>query len=1099
MFSDEDIKSMGSINPAERISLRPENGNDGERWSEIVNMRLEWDADYPTWKMRGGSEIRLELPEGITILNFQGFTVRVNGPTVRYIAVHCSDGKIYLWDVDQGNISSAWEVILEGFGTDSLRVEMFVFGRNLYVFDLDTDVYKIYNFSNQTSSNFGSHEYSLINSWRYDTTLTMGEEYDQKNIFGFKKGERAAIAASEYNLSSNVIGTSNWSPSIGWRIYEYIYNGGVFLTINGTDYKENALIVVSPDTSVDSTNLSGALANDSSDPELFIGILPVDINTQEPVLDMFEATLESYFSETASPSLDNFGYNLSADTIGETQGDVYGLVGSVSDGSGGFVKQNIIMPITSDLEAIANRHIKFEFNKDQTRIINNNDFPELDNYKIYRSYIIFNELADGSIVAAGRPVLVEVDCKDIFQHHAIIQGVVLSVKPVADSNIINRYLCSTRWQSNIPATFIPSSPKYPNSPYFIIRDISLNKQDITDRTPDNELIRSITEFIEMNGGVSTIIPPDKLTVNSIKQNAGTLLIGGYEIERPTPLVYGPDIIAHLHDLDFKILRVSNAIKSAEFTGFSATKSYGISKFEWDVSLSNVHIKIVDNNNNLVSEYNTAPNSTSGVVTFVCSEVNTSGIEVTLNIDMSVLGSVLNGQPDLFFDSNSYIIEFSEVSNPSKEGNIRISDSGVPLQDQYTGFYFEYFDGSVSSLVDTYFDGAKIPVFDGPGKISIHSLNTIVSAVHVVWIDESGATPVYHRIARHSIDEAESHGMPIDTPDSNNGLTTITIPDTTEINTVSQLSDFFTISTFPQQLSIERQFPIQDQKQIREFAIYGFDQDKTQLRTRLAVFTEENIQTGYIMQDNNAPGGFSAQFEVQENLDTLINEESVSTLNNQLVVYQNQNGVQYVGSSRGWLIDSRRYPELINDPIVDVIYNRENKEYWYINNTNEIFTVTNEGRVKKVVYGEPVTTGGFFHGMFLVSAGNGLMETDIDGLDGDDFAVSGTTPIEISIISQPLTQHLYQMRLLEATVIGDGGGIGLDVDLQKARYEKNGTTWSKHFNSDISFNMIGVEISGTNFEIYRRGIRPRIKLSGLCKTIQDVYINVVQTENKGLAR
>lgn len=1094
MFQDQDIEAIGKINPAKQLSLNPEPGNDGDNWSEIVNLRLEWQSDYVSWRTRGGSKIRLTLPVGVTILNFKGFTARVNASTKRYIALHCDDGNIYLWDVDLGDNVSAYEVIMGGFGTDSKRVEMAIFGKNLYVFDLKTDVYKHYHLERKVSNAFGSFEYSSIKSWRYEDVITMDEEYDNQNIFGFKLGGRAHVAATDYTLSTDLIGTAGGWPGGGYRIYEFQYNGGQYLSFEGVEYKEDALIVAPPGISIQSTDIMGS----GTAAELRVAKYPVYTDTQKPALDMFEVDLDSYFSESNVPGADNFGYNITADSIGEMKGGKMNMVGSVDNGIGGYVKQNVIMPITSDLEEISNKDVLFKMNAEGTKIIPNGSFTT---YTIYRSYIIFNVLGDGSVVAAGRPELIEVNCKDIFQAFACIRGLSLTIPKINDDNIVDRFLCATRWQSDIDSVFTPSTPKYPNSPYFIIKSIPLDKLEIIDRTDDSKLVRPITEFVEMNGGISIVIPPNRMKFNSVQQSHGTLLIGGYDVARDVPLVYGPDFISNLTYIDFKVLRVYNAIRNAVFTGFSPTSSYGISKFEWDTIADVVTITIIDNVNTTVAEYNSAPPSKSGVVTFVCNAVGSSGITVTLDIDMGVLRSLFNGQPQLFFNSTTgYVIEFSHVSTPNTVGNIRISDSGVPITNQYTGFYFEYFDGRFSNMVDTYHDGGRIPVYDGPGKIMIHSLNTMVSAIHIVGIDESGTETAYYDIGLFTINDPECHGKPIDTPDDITTLDIKEIPQQLDIVEVSNLQDFFTVSTFPQQFSLERQFPIQDQKTIREFGTFGFDQDKTELRTRLAVFTDSNIQIGYLEQSNSVNGGFIAQFETLQSLDSSINEESVNVLNNQQVVYQNVNGIQSLDNDIGYLIDSRRYPELRQNLITDVVYNRENKEYWFLSDTKYLFTVTDRNEVKKVYYEEPIISGGYYHDMFLLSSGNGLMETDLDAETTDTFTTSGIWTIEATAMSRPLTDHLYQLRLLEATIVGTEGNVMLDIDLQRPRYENNQLTWSQSFNSDIHFNSISLLISGRNFEIYRRGIRPRILITVTGgSVIQDVYINTVTTENTGLAR
>jgi hypothetical protein len=507
MPNPEDIKKLGDLQLSQTTNIGLASGDDQDGpWESLTNVRLEVDGNYAFWKTRGGTTV-VESFFG-QILTTYPFRTVVGAQVYEYIAVHTGAGHVYLWDINAETSNQ----IATGYDTDN-QIQFAVLGQLLYIFDYDGGKSSYYNVSEDVEKSFLNYDRAYItgSNWLYEPAE------NQENLFDFKVGGKIIVFPNDVPATGVQVysSSSTDAKSIKPRNYKansflYEYNGGKFLkTLDGTEYKSTQFITFSEyDSSFDFT-VEGS-GDDFVIKEYYI-----------PLNEAGEPSFESYVTTIDEVSGDSLTFD---DPVGVTQS---GSVGGLPS----FVNRNVILPYSPDLEDLVGRTANKKLSEDGTAVVANQNYEKP---RIYRQYAIFEMLDDGSVTMLGRPTQIKATPKTIQIDGSKRLSFTLSS---VDTNISKRFLCATRWQSSPEDAFTPTNENYPNSPLFIVKEIDSQQLFISDKTPDDSMFRAINELMPISSGVPDLFGPEGLDVNTIAQFEGSLLIGGYTINRPVPKPY----------------------------------------------------------------------------------------------------------------------------------------------------------------------------------------------------------------------------------------------------------------------------------------------------------------------------------------------------------------------------------------------------------------------------------------------------------------------------------------------------------------------------------------------------------------------------------
>jgi len=515
MISQNIIENLSNLPGATRrkLNLTPGDDNPDSLWLDIVNARLEVDGQYVFWKTRGGST----LVNGFfgNVITVKAIQAELNGVITDYIVVHTAGGKVYLWNIA---LAQSNEIVSGGFSTTE-QIQIINIGRFVFMFDYDGGQKKYYDLSKDVSFDYMDYNRALIHT----TNTRSGDiKEDVDNIFNFKISSDIIVFPNiDKGLGDEVFSSAGFSdgdsesldPSIfKENSFFYTYNSGKFLKDNdGNVYKRSQFITFAPG----SNNFGFTVNGTGADFTINKYYIPLD-NRGEPAYKSYKTTIT----------------NIKNGVI--FWDDLAGVEQSVSPGT--IAEEDIntnysIFPYSPDLEDLIGRPATFTLNDEGTAVINTFDYVEPF---IFRQYVAFDFLIDGSATLLGLPGQVKVGTKDIMSK-GVIDVALTTTAP--DNNIEKRFLCATRWQTTSDAAFNPSSETYSNSPLFIIGEFINSDIIIIDSTPDRKLIRAINEIIPVISGVTDLFNTQELKPNSVAQFSGAIMHGGYTVDRNIPNVY----------------------------------------------------------------------------------------------------------------------------------------------------------------------------------------------------------------------------------------------------------------------------------------------------------------------------------------------------------------------------------------------------------------------------------------------------------------------------------------------------------------------------------------------------------------------------------
>jgi hypothetical protein len=297
----------------------------------------------------------------------------------------------------------------------------------------------------------------------------------------------------------------------------------------------------------------------------------------------------------------------------------------------------------------------------------------------------------------------------------------------------------------------------------------------------------------------------------------------------------------------------------------------------------------------------------------------------------------------------------------------------------------------------------------------------------------------------------------------------------------------------QQLRISEQARIRDSVPIRQIVPTQFDVDKNTMRKRVAIFTDRNIQVGYLVFDGNT---VIYDFEVvsegsaiKHNLGAFLVEGNV--------IYQANDGIYQLSSqSNQKIVDRDRYAFLDND-LTNVIYNRRYEEYWmFFGQTDVLIVKAEEGFRYRFSFASNVYVGGYIGDQFVLGVGDTIHKADLDSTTDNGVDIVGT------LISEHIGDPTIKAKIHEVAVAGENGTGAVALDLQEERLERTTGVWAKDFENDVEITGKTLYIHGTPFTFYHRAVMPRIrvKITGDNDAfISHIITTYSITENKSVAR
>lgn len=395
------------------------------------------------------------------------------------------------------------------------------------------------------------------------------------------------------------------------------------------------------------------------------------------------------------------------------------------------------------------------------------------------------------------------------------------------------------------------------------------------------------------------------------------------------------------------------------------------------------------------------------------------------------------------------------------------------------------------------------------RVQIHSLNALVSKVFILGRVNDGAKR-FHLIKEFGITDPQAHGMVVDLPNTEEALNEIEaevypIPATEDVLETVALENYIVIGTPFQRFSISGQKAITDQSKINNVVTAGFDVDKTLMRYRVLLFTENNIQVGYIVSSG---GVFDADFEINQHGMIATGYKGITTIGEN-TFFTTKHGLHvWTKGTVQKLIDRKRYSVLENNDIRNVIYNQRHNEYWFICEANEAVVLdADSGLFRRMRYeGTDMGTlraGLAFEDDFYIAINGKLCATDIAGTF-DDIGQGAAHGEYINGVAR--TGHIgsptVQRKMLDMQVYGQTYICTLSVDTQPARFIGDPAVWSKDFNGEINAGTKTLEMEGMIYPIQTRMKLGRIQLEMTTTAegfMESAELRSIPLADKGMAQ
>lgn len=1102
-------------NPRQTLEITP--GNRQADWEEFVNMRLQDDGPYLHWIKRGGSTLQKSVTGNI--LTQFSFTATIDGAIKDYIAMHTDAGHAYLWEKDA---AAAPTQIFTGIFTTTQQITFLANGTFLYLFDYDSQVYKVYNLTDSTSSDWMSTQSKGITSYSW---VNSGSWEEENNVFGIAKG--ASIGVMHKYYPGDYV-----DPESGLRSYssfrtEVENNAGSFLEYKDpegntrqTDDGKIGIFPASPDLE-SLIGITSIYEFPKTKPRAIVEPIGVDGGNDHKFAIIFDGvTIPEQGSITAlsSDSLEDIAIKIEDNLTDSSRITQRWKV----------TRDVAVVTIESlfDRSSYANKSLTIEYYDDKSTFnikvtdtfaevkpVDNNSFKTP---AIHRGYMIVDLLADGSFSMPGRPILVRAYIDDIASN--LYRGLQFTI-PAAPGNVEKRFLYATRWQDSENKVFDPSSPTYPNAPWFFVRELDLASATVEDYTEDDNLTQPLTADLPLTGGVFDFYGPDQLDPKSVANMSGAMIIGGWKVSRPTPSPYtdgaNPDD-GNAYVNQFSGGSIAGAVEEYEI-GFVFEYPDGKRS---DVAMSGVNL----NDSEETLRASVSGQGPSATLTMKASSdplptntgtvaVEFDGNQISVNWDSSLaaedtldevgqkLVDEINGDPLFGITATWTLVSATEGDMELTATNTGIDDEGKSVKGGFSNFDV-YFNPTHGTLGETQsgIQGENAILRSG-NQVTLHSLNSLVSSVYIVL--KGGTSGDYLLAKKVNLGDPEAQGDVILLPNNASdlaGLDSFTAPSGTDIQTTQDLFNWIVPAVPFQQVQISEQAQIEGQARIQRILVMQYDPDKTQMRYRLAVFTDRNLQIGYIVFGGQ---GITADFEIVGEGVELAHKFGAWYVGGS-VVFQSRTGIHILqGNQYPIIIDKREY-DVAGQDLQKVVYSREWEEYWMCfsgGSENKILAYDPaEESIRSFTW--PGSLGAlriidYAVDTMILGIDAGLYYTDLDGVHDDEG-----TEIQGEMITKHLGTQTTQTKILEATVAGQGYACQIALDQQKARLEGDPAVWSKDFIEDFVTSSKDLNQAGAPFQFHKRAVMPKlkIKLTGTDPGfVSLVDIKYIETANTGKAR
>lgn len=727
---------------------------------------------------------------------------------------------------------------------------------------------------------------------------------------------------------------------------------------------------------------------------------------------------------------------------------------------------------------------------------------------IWKSYLILDLLGDGSFLPPGRPLIVSTPLGTLNSSRRL--GVEIDL-PTPAPGVSKRFLYASRWQVSEANAHDPNRPEYPNSPYFLVKPVEISQSSVKDITPDNQLLTPLSERYPITAGVSQLFGRGQLSPATVAVQRQTLLLGGYTISRPTPVIY----------TDPANPAAGNSFYNQAGAGLNLTGDPELAvQFEYpDGKVS----EIVDSGQIL----------SDGEETVVPS---TSSIQATLSIMVS--NPTGSGQMEIRIESTgspilvNYLGSDSETDfaqkiindvNASPLATYMTASSVPPPSPGFAGVKFTWdtagdagnneslrFLYSNTVTVDNDFSGLVTKSFSGgfegttaivasANRLRFHSLNALVSAIHVlvkVGLD-------YKLIEAINPTDPGFHGARLFLPNTDAEITALPAynvpPASQHLATVDLQGSIVPAVPFGEP-RIGEQKSLDGSVKIGRLVPWRFDDDKAGgLLFRILAFTDQNIQMGYLSFGSGESFSLTADFEVILAGMRAVSFDCIRKIGGAVFFPGNQFFYMWAGSEPTALFDVNRYPVSANNNPIDVVFNSDQNEVWIIYGTQRVVSIgLNDRSLRRMDYTDlgSLTAAGFFSQNVYIASGGNLYRTDRADQSTDGAAL---TPIQAILESHHIGNRRMKSRILEVNISGQSGSVSLDVDLQPARREGSADPWDSQFDPDVSFPEKNLNVQGASFDVYRRAVMPRLRLQFQEGAVEDIFLRQVITENQGKSR
>lgn len=964
---------LRAYDPVGETSLALAGVDHRDGWDRMVNVRLEADGERVYWKFRGGSVVEYEFEA--TIKKCFAFETRVGGVLKRYIAAQSTAGAVFLHEVGSEEDSQ----IDSGYAS-GCRVRFVNNGEHLYLFGYDPagigHRYRVYHLRDGTLEPWNGTAARPITGYNWVEDLDLRED----NIWGFREGRPVIVFTNDPSGSYEEDGLIKFE-SFRTKIDRVL---------------EDALLFRNPDNvHQDSRVVDMSIVPYTPDLER----MEEHPTSQQAVDAVAEGRFEMYNSNNPDEDpvtlrfwIDGKSFDLDfdfEDTEEDMAEDVVSAataISAITDDWDVTTNGGNQVKVTSKRigPAWANREIavrRVDGGPQSRNAISGRGFDTMlqggtietnPNYAeptLHRAYMLVDILSDGSVTMPGRPIVVSTPADEILEKQRM--AVQLSFPAASSDQVYKRYLCGTRWQVQARDALIPSSERYDNSAFFIAGEVSPGDTGIVNRTPDEELIRPLTELVPLTAGIPTLFMASGILPHTVTSYKGSLMLGGYRMDRPLPNTY------------------------------------------------------------------------------------------------------------------------TTSANPDQR-NIFAQHTGSDL-DFTMAIAYEYSDGKFSSITDA--DTLK----DGTNIVTIHGLNTLVSAVYLLAKFDTD----YFLIDKITQDQARMHGLPIELPTSGYGdLDEYTHGDVLESVT---LPNYIAGAIPAQNPRLDAQTRIVDQSEIIELVPMAYDDDKSsQLRYLMIALTDKNVQRGYITDQTTSSGlVYDADFEIIDPHASCKSGEGVLRAGHS-VYFQSNHGLSVVsGGKVALILDKRRYSQM-NGILLASAHHKEREEAWFFyegSNKVLVLDIKSEG-FRQTEYATAQPMSHLFHdGQDLyVAFSQTISATDVDGVADD--RTGQTHNITASVTGQPLGDMRTRDYILELIITGKDVTVTPRIDLQPARTEGSESAWSKLFSSTVSYTAAEAELYGTIWDVKRWGVKPRIQLLFSATDggfIEQIGVRSEATENSGKSR